>query len=103
MPWKRYHVIMQLLVPLMVVGQHGVVGHHAHQHVLVVNNIDREIVLILHHPMVVCHVLDHLLKLMVDVVIRHVVRKEIFERNKMFCTYFSFSLALTPTTSKFFE
>jgi hypothetical protein len=59
----------------MVGGQHGVVGHHAHQHVWVVNNIDLEIVLILHPPMAVCHVLDHLLKLMVDVVIRHVVRK----------------------------
>jgi hypothetical protein len=63
----------------MVAGQHGVIGQHVRQHVLVVVDIDTEIARILHHQMVVYHVLDHLLKLMGRVAILHVVCKLILK------------------------
>jgi len=72
----------------MVVGQHGVIGQHVHQHVLVDFNIDIEIARILHHQMVVYHVLDHLLKLMGRVVILHVVCKLIVKVIKLLYIFF---------------
>lgn len=66
----------------MVIGQHGLIGHHARQHVLVVVVIDIEIVQIHRHRMVEYHVSEHPLKLMVLAEMRHAVCEyQIFETN----------------------
>jgi hypothetical protein len=86
----------------MVAGQHGVIGQHVHQHVLVAVKFDIEIVQILHHQMVVYHALDQLLKLIVHVVILHVVCKLIL-RIIRYLYMFVLCLGANPSVGKFLK